>query len=559
MPVRLVLTIAQPPLSDNRMGNTLHTQTASTILLDEIESLGCDTIFLVPGANISSFVAQSQNRKTIDLVIANHELAAGFMALGYAKANGRPGVVCSIGGPGIAYLAGAAVAAAAEQVPLLFVSGNIPRDSWGRGFFQDGSAQGTNDVALFRQAIGCSCECSDVSMMGDALVVLRERLSCRRPAHIQLPIDVQSASCGPWPREAPAIPPQPASLSPLPSVANGGHQKTLLLIGQEAADTIDSELLQRAVARRAFGVVTDIKSRGILDERCANSQGFIGFNSSPSALSALDVDSHLAADRVFDIGLASALRARYVDRSMPLSKIDADAANAWLHGLAGEDTGPSGQSESSQQWLKELRQLSAYAPVVPAPAGRLLYSDMLDACQRVLPEDTIYCLDSGQIRRAGNMMIKARNRQTIVQSDTLSPMGMGLCAAIGAKVAVPHRPVVALFGDGSMRMHGIELSTAQRYRLPVIFVLCDNESLASTPGNAALKKLPAVRWDEFAGSFGIRTHFSADRQTFTQHLLMAMRSSGPTLLWTRVPDLLDDEIDIVSGRADKSWLSKFQK
>ena len=537
----------------------MQTTTASELLLDEIESLGCDAIFLVPGANISSFVTRSQSREKIDLVIANHELAAGFMALGYAKATGRPGVVCSIGGPGIAYLAGAAVVAAAEQIPLLFISGNIPRAGWGRGFFQDGSAQGTNDVALFQQAIGCSCECSDVSMIGDALALIRERLSCRGPVHIQLPIDVQSASCDRRPREVPDMPTQQVRLSSPPSFAAGLHEKTLLLIGQEAADTIDVALLQRAVARHAFGVVTDIKSRGILDEHCASSLGFIGFNSSRSALSALDVDSPLAADRAFDIGLAGTLMARYVDPSMPSSKIDAGAANAWLHRLAGEDAGSSAHVDLNQQWLRELGQLSAYSPVVPALEGRLLYSDMLDACQRALPDDTIYCLDSGQIRRAGNMMIKARNRQTIVQSDTLSPMGMGICAAIGAKVALPHRPVVALFGDGSMRMHGMELSTAQRYRLPIIFILCDNESLASTPGNDALKKLPAVRWDEFAGSFGIPTHFSADRETFTQHLLAAMRSPEPTLLWTRVPDLLDDEIDIVAGEADKSWLSRFQK
>lgn len=538
---------------------SIYKTTVSGLLLDEIERLGCNTIFLVPGANISSFVTQSQSRKMIDLVIANHELAAGFMALGYAKATGNPGVACCIGSPGIAYLTGAAATAAAEQIPLLFVSGNIPPDSWGKGFFQDGSPQGTNDVAMLEQAIGCSCTCSDADMIHDTLVLIADRLRSKRPVHIQLPIDVQSAFCSGRLRKEPAVSSQQAGLSSLPPVTSDLHKKTLLMIGHEAADNIDSQLLKRAVERHAFGVVTDIKSRGVIDEHCANSLGYVGFNSSHSALSALDINSPLAADRLFEIGFPATLSARYTGQSMPSSTVDAYVANTWLHELADAAAGSPDYADANEQWLKELGKLSSYSPINREMKGQLHYSRMLDACQQFLPADTIYCLDSGQIRRAGNMMIKARNRQTIVQSDSLSPMGMGICAAIGAKTALPERPVVALFGDGSMRMHGMELATAQRYRLPVIFILCDNESFASTPGNDAIKKLPAVRWDVFAGSFGVRTHLSADYGTFKQHLLAAMKSPEPTLLWTRVPDLLDEEIDIVAGEFDKSWLSMFQK
>jgi acetolactate synthase-1/2/3 large subunit len=216
-------------------------------------------------------------------------------------------------------------------------------------------------------------------------------------------------------------------------------------------------------------------------------------------------------------------------------------------------------AERNNQWLKDLRRLDGFSPKDRQPQGRLLYSHLLEVCQQLLPPNTVYCLDSGQIRRAGNMMLKAHDRQTIVQSDTLSPMGMGLCAAIGAKAALPERPVVALVGDGSMRMHGMELSTAHRYHLPIIFVLCDNESLASTPGDDALKQLPCVQWGMFAYAFGVRTFFSTDKRAFAEQLKIAVASSDPVLLWTRVPKLLDEEIEITVNRFDTSWLSKFQK
>ena len=533
--------------------------TVSGLILDEITRLGIDKIFLVPGANISAFVSQLQNRATIDIVIANHELAAGFMALGYAKATGKPGVVCCIGSPGVAYLTGAAMTAATEHIPLLCISGNIPKDGWGKGYFQDGSAQGTNDVAFFQKTIGCSRECTDASELVEALSVMTGRLGSNRPVHIQVPIDVQSTPCGEPPPSFGPVTSRAQTLSPQQTVRIDLQKKTLLLIGHEAADFIDSKLLQKAAVGHAFGIVTDIKSRGIIDEVATNAVGYIGFNSSQSALSALDAESPLTADQLLLVGLDRRLSARYIDPVMPSSEVDATTFNAWLHDLVNEKLESRGYADSHNQWLRELDQLRTYSPRNQELTGRLPYSCILDACQQVLPAGTVYCLDSGQIRRAGNMMIKARNRQTIIQSDTLSPMGMGICAAIGARAALPDRPVVALFGDGSMRMHGMELSTAKRYRLPVIFILCDNESLASTPGNDEVKRLPAAHWEKFAGSFGIQTLSSTDCDAFVEHLGTAMNSHEPTLLWTRVPDLLDDEIDILTSKPDSSWLSKFQK
>ena len=74
--------------------------TVSDLILDEIERGGTEVVFLVPGANIFPFVKLLMERKKLELVIANHELAAGFMAIAYAISSGKPGVVCTIGSPG---------------------------------------------------------------------------------------------------------------------------------------------------------------------------------------------------------------------------------------------------------------------------------------------------------------------------------------------------------------------------------------------------------------------------------------------------------------------------
>ena len=535
----------------------MNNKSVSELLLDEIERLGVTKVFLVPGANISFFVNQLVKRSNIDMVIANHELAAGFMAIGYAQASGTPGVVCSIGSPGIAYLAGAAMTAETEGIPLLCISGNIPEHSWGRGEFQDGSPQGTNDTEMLQSILGLSQTCRKAEDITDILSSTHDRLLSSRPAHIQLPIDVQSTPA----RDTPTClhpPGNPDDSNPVTPPHADLRRRTVLAVGQQAVDILDTTLLAQVVSRHAIGIITDINSRGVVDESSRQALGHIGFNSSRKAISALDNTSSLATENLFVVGLGNSLCERYFNNNPHAIRIAPEAANAWLKQLAQAEALPQEILQKHTSWLNELQQVTTFTLNGHDYSDKVSYSELIDTCRQVLPSDTIYCLDSGQIRRAGNMMLKAHTRRTILQSNSLSPMGLGICASIGAKSVFPHRPVVALFGDGSMRMHGTEIATAQRYRLPVIFILCDNRSLSSVPMDENLKALPPVNWEKFAYSFGVQSLFATNRTTFAERLRQALKAQSPALLWTWVPDLLEHEINITTSTADASWLSQFQ-
>jgi acetolactate synthase-1/2/3 large subunit len=89
-------------------------------------------------------------------------------------------------------------------------------------------------------------------------------------------------------------------------------------------------------------------------------------------------------------------------------------------------------------------------------------------------------------------------------------MGWAIAAAIGGQLASPTTPVAVITGDGCMHMHGIEIATAARYRLPVIFVVSNNGALGNVylrakkanVGAAEMTILPTVDWAAFGRVLG---------------------------------------------------------
>ena len=232
-------------------------KTVADLLLDEIEANGTEVVFLVPGANLFPFIKCLIERNKLKLIIANHELAAGFMAIGYALASGNPGVVCTIGSPGLAYLAGAGMAAKADNIPLLCISGNIPEHQWGQGLFQDGSPEGSNDVAIFNEVTGLSLVCQQPQQMTDLLFKMHARLLELKPVHIQLPVDIQSSPIDPI-VERRVLSSRKVDPAYLSNFQRELSVRTGLLIGHKAKNLIKPEVLGIFVEHQGIAVITDL-------------------------------------------------------------------------------------------------------------------------------------------------------------------------------------------------------------------------------------------------------------------------------------------------------------
>ena len=529
-------------------------QTVADILYDEIIKLGVEYVFLVPGAHIEPLLISLNMKKALKPIVANHELAAGLMALGYARATGKPGVVLSIGGPGASYMVGAGVAAKADKTMVLFITGDISIQGQGKRGFQDASSKGSNDSAIFQEAIGRSMICRHIEDMPEVISELWSSQLISTPFHIQIPIDIQKTKCKSIKFENNNINTD-IELSP---IKISKKIKTIIVIGYSALEKFDHSKLIDFVKEHKIAVVTDVKSRGIIPESAIESLGYIGFISDRRTLEVFNINSTLAVEQIIAIGVDDTLLKKYVDVSLRIVSLKPEEVDYRLYDsiLAKKD---KKVIEQREDWLKELNLLTAIDLEPKSYPYKVSYIEMFISINHVMPDNTVYCLDSGQIRKAGSIFLKAYFPRSIIQSDILSPMGFGICAAIGAKLASPDKPVISLFGDGSMRMHGMELSTAVRYKLPIIFILCDNQSYATTNrcGNLGeVTKLPKLDWSKYADSIGIKSFFIDTKQRFEKCLKESLEISEPVLLWVNVPALLDDEFHDLRSLECTTWLSK---
>jgi len=534
--------------------------TVSTALLSAWHALGGEYVFLVPGAQITYFLEALNHHPHLSPVVAVQELSAAFMACGYARASGKPTVVASIGGPGAAYMVAAAQVARVDQLPVCFITGNISADAHGKGEFQDASPSGTNDSRIFREAIGLStiCACPD-----DVPRVIRDIQSAfeeKRPLHIQIPVDVQMAPCS-FPLALKIRKEIREEILNIPRIVSD-RTRVVLFLGARAIDILNSPKLYEFAKRHLIAVMTDCGARGMVPEGSLVSIGYVGFRSSQGALMALRGPAQYRAERVICVGVKEEKIQKYVSEGIESVSVQAPQFRRYLEKSGGTDQSLLLMTRR-QEWLQTLT-ANNHSPSqsVPGGQGEFTYQELFSILKRAMPYNTRYCLDAGQVRLAGTLLMSCHEPKMMIQSDALSPMGFGLCASIGVKLASPQRPVVALIGDGSFRMFGVEISTARRYRLPIIFLILDNQKFAST-SNWGLSNeyvdLPETDWGLFAESMGIRCYraFSSDELLHT--LNQCRRLDGPVVLWVKMEDTVNEALRQENHLEFSNWLSEFRK
>ncbi|MET0103559.1 MAG: thiamine pyrophosphate-binding protein [Sedimenticola sp.] len=529
--------------------------TISGAFLDFFDGYGIDKIFLIPGAHITPIMRELEHHKKITPVIAAHELGAAYMAIGYSRATGKPGVVLSIGGPGAAYMMAAAVVAKADNVPVVFITGDIPARHHGFGEFQDSGPSGTNDSEIYREAIGESHIChfqEDIPRIMDRIHI---RYSSKLPIHIQLPYDVQGKE---FDGQVPTAVNFRFSANKNTALPVDTSIRTVLFIGLHALGIIDSSKLNKFVRMNRLGVVTDLKARGIYSEDLPECFGFVGFNSDPRALEVLNISSELSAETVISIGVKQEVLRQYVNPEVEVINISPDDFSTIL-GDGNAILYDSMTRDLRSRWIDSVASNKISIAGGDKVDELINYQFLINLLQEKLPVDTCYCLDAGQVRHAGSILVTCKEERTLIQSDSLSPMGHGICASIGVKVANPCRPVVSLFGDGSMRMHGIEIATAVKYKLPIIFILLDNRSYASILSRGGMENysnLAETDWNSFAQAFGMACLKVKSCADFDSALSYCIGNNEPVLLWVSIGGLPDNELKLRSNMEYKSWITK---
>ncbi|HYB81810.1 MAG TPA: thiamine pyrophosphate-binding protein [Mycobacterium sp.] len=472
-------------------------------IVGHLATLGVDHVFGVDGANIEDLYDAAHFRSEIAAVLAKHEFSAATMADGYSRSGAGLGVVAATSGGGALNLVAGLGESFASRVPMLALVGQPATTMDGQGSFQDTSGRNgsLNAEALF-SAVSVFCE--RVLRPADIVSALPRAISAARtggPAVLLLPKDIQQARLDAEYRNrnghgAPGLRPPPAPIgNPLPIVQELRRtrgQVTIIAGEQVARDDARAELEQlRALLRARVATVPDAKDvAGTPGYGSSSALGVTGVMGHPSVAEAVaasavcvivgtrlavtarsGLDDALAAVRTVSIGSARPY--------LPCTHVHTDDLRGSLRMLTQALRGH--RRPTGLRVPDVVRRTEMTPPPFAGPGVR--YRDAMAVLDSALPDGADIVVDAGNTGAAAIHYLPVRRYGRFVVALGMGGMGYSFGAGIGmafgrANSDRPSGRTVVIAGDGAFFMHGLEVHTAVQYRLPVTFVLFNNNAHA---------------------------------------------------------------------------------
>jgi acetolactate synthase-1/2/3 large subunit len=537
-------------------------------ILSALRDQGVSHCFIDLGGLNDNFMPALTGTKGLRPIVAAFEGGAAYMADGYARASGGLGVCFGIGGPGILNMTTALAAARTDRTPVLAISGEVARSWEGMGGFQDASGAGIDDIDVLRRVTELSLSLSSRAVVSHHLRhAITYAFTRRSPVHLSVPVDVQKAEIeSAWEpvseslRSARFV--DENALDRAIGLLNAaGNQKIIVLAGPGVLHAQGIDALRTFAERFDIPVATTLSGKGLLPESHPLALGVFGYGGSPWAIDAIRSDE---TDILLVIGSGLSQRdtMQWDPKMLPskaLIQIDADpliigrtwgsevavVANAAeaLQRLAaiGDAEGLEAGRARRREFLAMIRARgpNQYQPedtrsdAIPMHPARVVAE-----LRAAFPENGVLCVDSGAHRAWFGEYWDVREPGTHFSLTNLGPMGGAVPLGIGAKLARPDRPLMVATGDGCMLMHGMEVHTAAREKIPLVIALMNNRSYGNIyfraskmgPGPERLTDIPGIDWVGFARSMGGDGECVKRPDDIAAAVGRALRATGPYLL-----------------------------
>ena len=528
--------------------------TCGEALVRLLQDYGVDTVFGIPGVHTLELY-RGLAGNAVRHVQPRHEQGAGFMADGYARASGRPGVCFLITGPGVTNAATAMGQAYSNSVPMLVISSVNARRDLGKGWGR------LHEITDQRAAIAPLTAFSATALAPDDVPDLVARAfdlfasSRPRPVHIEIPIDVFPLAAGDsWRATVAARRPSPTAESLAEAVVLLADARQPALIAGGGA--LEAGKAIAAIAERlGAAVVTTTAGKGVVPESHPLSLG--------STLSQAATQDYLAeADVVLALGTELAETDMWRNSFVfpgALIRVDIDPSKMNdQHKARVAILGDAAVTARALQVELETR-LPAKAKDATAARVAALRREMLaglspreEAFKRILerlaaglPEDGMVFTDMTQIAYFGNRFYPAERPGGWFHPVGFGTLGYALPAAIGAKLACPARATVVLVGDGGFMFTLQELATAVEHNLPVAILLWNNDAYNQILEDMTARGIPEIGvrpknpdFMALAAAFGCRAVRPESLAQLGAALSEALAAAGPTLIELR-PDVPD--------------------
>ena len=461
--------------------------------------------------NVGMLDALYDARDRIKLVSPRHEQVAGHMADAYFRVRHEPVATLTSCGPGSANIVMPLAVALSDSSALLAITANVPTSQFNRSPFQEVNRHYQADlVNVIRPVVKRSFQPTRVDMLPLALRQATTTMLSGRPGpvNVDVPYNVfQEADDVELPPAAPPFGTQRSGASPEQVAAALEmilqSKRPVFFVGHGVTLSEASAELTETAHKLGVPVIASPNGFGCLDMTDPLSLGFIGRNGAyPANEAGRRADLVIAVGARFDDRSASSWLPGYswnfphcklihvdvdpdeIGRNYPPDLGILADARTFLRQLLTELERRPAKRDALKDWHTDIEQWQADWETYTRPnfaihASPIRPERVVADCQAVLPETAILACDVGVNHNWYMQFWKARRPQTMLNSWGFSGMGFGTAGALGAKLAAPERPVVAIAGDGCFTMVPHVLCTAVEYDIPVVWLIWNNFSWAS--------------------------------------------------------------------------------
>ena len=472
--------------------------TGAQSLIKSLEVAGCEVIFGIPGGAILP-AYDPLLESPIQHILMRHEQGAGHAAEGYAQVTGKAGVCMATSGPGATNLVTPLADAFMDSIPLVAITGQVPRGVIGNDAFQEADICGITlpvtkhsykvmDAEEIPTAIAEAFHIATTGRPGPVVVdipkdVLQSKIVYEQPSSIELP------------GYRPVTQPSRRQIAAAAELIHTAERPVLYVGGGVLKARAARELLALAEAIGA-PVVTTLMARGAFPDDHPLCLGMPGMHGSYAAIISMQ-----RSDLLINLG------ARFDDRVTgrldgfaPLAKvIHADIDPAEIGKNRRADVPIVGDAKSVitelltavkanvaargshdlSAWTREVRGWESEHPLTyhQDEDGPTKPQFVIDRLNRAAGGDAIVVTGVGQHQMWASQMMTCNKPYSWVSSGGLGTMGFAVPAALGAKVGRPDERVIAVDGDGCFQMTAQELATATIQKIPFTVAILNNQHL----------------------------------------------------------------------------------
>ena len=534
-------------------------------LMDALHRHGVKHIFGYPGGAILPIydeLHKAEARGWLRHILVRHEQGGSHAADAYARATGTVGVCFGTSGPGATNLVTGIATAQMDSVPMVVVTGQVPRAAIGTDAFQETDIFGIT-LPIVKHSWVVRNPADIGRIVAEAFLIAASGRP--GPVLIDIPKDVGLQEFDYTPVEPGTAIPAGFKSPPTPrgeAIADAlrlirESHRPLLYVGGGAISAGAHQPLLALAERFQLPVTTTLMGKGAFDENHGLSVGMLGMHGTAYANFAVtECDLLIAAGARFDDRVTGRLdsfapRARVIHididpaevgkNRVPDVPIVADVRAA-LEALL-EASSDEVHSSRTQLWLERIASWKQHYPlVIPTASGEIAPQEVLIALRQLAP-DAIYTTDVGQHQMWAAQFLNTGPRRWI-SSAGLGTMGYGMPAAMGAQMARPGEQVICVAGDASILMNIQELGTISQYQLPVKVVVINNgwqgmvrqwqESFYDHRYSSSEMTQGMPDFKALAAAFGILGVEIRERSELRSQLQAALDHPGPAFVDVRV-------------------------